>query len=129
MKEWKTILLFVVFFICLHTSRAHATPLLLYNTGLDDNGQILNAGSIDPHYSLISSADPTYAGPDAYVVNDGWPLWPDGPWLPNSSDSKWISHRPDVDSIIGGGTYIYRTTFDLTGFDPYTAIISGLWAT
>ena len=26
------------------------------------------------------------------------------------------------------GEYVYRTTFDLTGFDPATVSVSGMWA-
>ena len=32
-------------------------------------------------------------------------------------------------SGVVGGDYAYRTTFDLTGFDPATAIVLGGWAT
>ena len=27
-----------------------------------------------------------------------------------------------------GGDYVYRTTFDLTGFDPNSAVLTGQWA-
>jgi hypothetical protein len=48
---------------------AHAEPIPgLFNTGVNDAGTPLAGGSVDPHYSLIQSADPAYPGPDAIVA-------------------------------------------------------------
>src|SRR5205085_821526 len=63
------------------------------------------------------------------VVNDAYPVAPYGPWIANDSLSKWIGPNADqdVNSAIGGD-YTYRTTFDLTGFNPAGARITGLWS-
>jgi len=95
----------------------------LFNTGVDDNGDPLpgGVGSIDPHYTITEN--PNGTGPDARV-EDAIP----GAWVPNSSTSQWIG--PDFDTAASaGGDYSYETTFDLTGFYPATAEISGVWAT
>jgi len=58
----------------------------LYDTGVDDQAVPLPGGAVDPHYSLISSADPVYPGPGAIVAS----VIPAAYWTPNGS-SKWIA--------------------------------------
>ncbi|MFO1318083.1 MAG: hypothetical protein U1F52_00510 [Burkholderiales bacterium] len=109
----------------LAASHAEAAILTdLFNTGVGATGSLLAGGVIDPHYTLISSADPARPGPAAYVVNNGFPI---GTWLQNGPDSKWIGPRADAGSGVLPGNYTYRTTFDLDGFDPGSVAISGLW--
>src|SRR5262249_39906541 len=50
-----------------------------------------------------------------------------GPWVANSSQSKWIGPRLNT-SASAVGVYTYRVTIDLTGLDPSTARIIGRWA-
>ena len=105
------------------------TTFRLFNTGVGADGAPLPGGSVDPHYKLIQSADTTFTGPDAIVAN---PI-ADGYWFANSDTSKWIApsanqQYPGATPCNASGTYIYRTTFDLTGFDPTTLKISGMWA-
>jgi hypothetical protein len=100
------------------------TNLAVFNTGVDASGNPLPGGAIDPHYTLIQSPDVTWDGPEAFVTNNGFPI---GPWAANSSVSKWISPRADAGSSNTPGQYTYRTTLDLTGFDPTTAVIIGRW--
>jgi hypothetical protein len=46
----------------------------------------------------------------------------------NNSGAKWIGPQSTATlSNAPAGTYRYRTTFDLTGFDPTTAYISGYY--
>jgi hypothetical protein len=37
----------------------------LFGTGVDNNGALLSAGAVDPHYKLITSADTNFPGPDS----------------------------------------------------------------
>ncbi|HXG47523.1 MAG TPA: immunoglobulin domain-containing protein [Methylomirabilota bacterium] len=105
---------------------AHPLPGL-YNTGVDDAGVSLPSGSVDPHWTLVQSADPAFPGPDAFVLNDvGFPI---PPWLANDEFSKWIAPRADQSSGNLLGDYAYRLTFDLSGFDPASVRITGEWAT
>ena len=98
----------------------------LFNTGVSTQGVLLASGSIDPHYSLIQSPDASFPGPNAFVVNDtGFPI---PPWLTNGPNSKWIA--PQANQGSGGnqpGNYTYRISFDLTGLDPASAQINGIW--
>jgi hypothetical protein len=41
--------------------------------------------------------------------------------------SKWIG--PQLDPNGAGGDYVFRTTFNLAGYDPATARVQGDWAT
>jgi hypothetical protein len=99
----------------------------VFGTGLNDNGELLAAGEIDPHYTITTSPDVDFPGPDAGVVNDAWPVQ-SGVWVLHGPDSKWIA--PQGDQSVGNapGDYVYRTTFNLTGYDPATIQLIGAWA-
>jgi hypothetical protein len=109
---------------------SHAAPIPgLFNTGVDGSGAPLAGGSVDPHYFLIASADPSYPGPDAIVAD---PI-ATGFWVANSATSKWIAPTaaqgyPSGGTPHPGGPYTFRLRFDLTGCAPNTASISGRWA-
>jgi len=96
----------------------------LFNTGVAAGGALLGGSTTDPHYTLSASADASYPGPNAVTVNSVWPLAP-GAWLANGPASAWIAPRADQSAGNAPGTYTYRTTFDLTGYDPATASIAG----
>jgi hypothetical protein len=104
---------------------AGAAPIPgLFNTGVDDDGNLLaGSGAVDPHYTITESADEDFTGPDAVTLNPGFPV---GPWLGEGPDSRWIAPNP-VSGDGAEGNYTYKTTFDLTGFDPGKAVINGLW--
>jgi hypothetical protein len=102
-------------------------PNVAFGTGLDANGQLLEAGSVDPHYILSESSDGENMGPDAIVVNEGWPVQA-GVWLPNGPNSKWISVRADQGTAgAGPGPYTYQTTVNLTGQDVSKVRLIGAW--
>jgi hypothetical protein len=106
----------------------------IFGTGLDDNGALLAPGAVDPHYTLTLSADPVYLGPESYVINDGWPIAPAGPWIANGPRSRWIAPRAEqnqqADPNFGNapGSYTFQTTFDLFGVDLSSFHIQGRWA-
>jgi hypothetical protein len=114
--------------LCLWTVQAQALSIPgLYNTGVDNNNVLLPDSATDPHYSLITSADPFFPGPEAKVaISFGWPF---PAWIANGPNSKWIAPRADTGNSNSPGNYYYRTTFDLTGFNPYSAMITGQWTT
>jgi hypothetical protein len=100
----------------------------LYNTGVDDNGQFLNDGVVDPHYKLVQSSDPAYPGPNTYAT-----LIPNGFWANNQVSSRWIAPAANEDYPVGApphpaGPYTYRLSVDLTGLDPASVHVSGSWA-
>src|SRR5207245_7622204 len=49
-------------------------------------------------------------------------------WLGDGPNSKWIAPRVDAANGNAVGTYTYRTTFDLTGLNPATAVLTGQFA-
>ena len=103
----------------------------IFGTGLDTDGALLAAGAVDPHYILASSADGDFPGPDAIVVNEGYPIQP-GTWLLNGPSSKWIAPRADQSGVTNTsnlpGDYTYETSFDLTGYDLSQLTVVGGWA-
>jgi hypothetical protein len=107
---------------------AQAAPIAgLFNTGVGTNGALLPTGAVDPHYRLIQSADPASPGPNAILVNDT--LFPivTGPWLASGPSSKWIAPKADQSGGSAAGNYTYRISFNLAGFDPVTAVLTGRW--
>jgi hypothetical protein len=97
----------------------------VFGTGVDANRALLAAGATDPHYILSVSADAGFPGPNAIVINEGFPI---PPWVANGPDSKWIA--PMADQAVGNaeGDYTYQTTFDLTGYDISKVSVIGSWA-
>ncbi len=78
----------------------------LFNTGVDASGNLLSGGSVDPHWTLISSADGTYVGPNA-IVDSSIP----GTYFPDGPASQWIAPGDNVN--VAGGNYEYQTSFVL----------------
>ncbi|MBA4149060.1 MAG: hypothetical protein H0X66_13165 [Verrucomicrobia bacterium] len=88
------------------------------STGTDANGALLAGGVVDPHFQLIQSADPSYPGPNAVVVE---PL--PSQFGPNGPNSKWIA--PRMNATNSPGIYIYRTTLPILGVDPRIVTLEG----
>lgn len=93
-------------------------PPAVYATGVDANGSTLPDGTVDPHWS-ISARPAGSTSTSAYVTNNAPPVG--SAWVANSSTSRWIS--PQANAAAGDlpGAYTYKTTFDLSGFDPASA--------
>lgn len=103
----------------------------LYSTGVDDTGAVLPNLSRDSHYQLISMPSGSGVGPGTFVADSTrFPV--SGAWMSNDAASKWIAPQADQSTFsndTGSGVYIYRTIFDLTGYDVSTAHIAGRWST
>jgi hypothetical protein len=95
----------------------------IFNTGVDSSGALLPLGSVDPHYTLASSAEPDNPGPSAYTANLA-----NGAWIPDGPTSRWITPLP-TNKRMGVGDYVYRTALDLTGLNPALVQLSGKWTT
>jgi PEP-CTERM motif len=98
-----------------------------HNTGVDAGGNVLADGVTDTNYSLSLAADgSTYAR--AKTSASGFPVLPDA-WLLDNKISRWIMPSGSYPGTpVKDGEYDYKTTFDLTGFNPATAQIVGQWA-
>jgi len=117
----------VVLFLVSCAAGLHAASIpKLFNTGVDDSGNLLPDIMLDPHYTITASADPNFPGPNAFTLQPGYPV---GPWITEGPNSRWIAPQSDQSSGNAGGLYTYRTTFDLAGLDPGTARITGQLAT
>jgi len=110
---------------CLLFGANAATIPGLFNTGVDASGALLSGGAVDPHWTLIQSADSSAPGPAAYVVRSGYPI---PPWLDNGPDSRWIAPQASQTSGNSPGDYVYRLRFDLKGFEPATATVTFRWS-
>lgn len=101
-------------------SAAHA-DVGLYNTGVSASGSTLSNKSLDTHYTV------SYNGVTNSAISfnsaQGYPF---PYWLGDNSTSSWIS--PTSDTRGGGGDYVYKTSFDLTGIDLSSAKIVGRYA-
>lgn len=96
----------------------------LFSTGVDASGAVLSDLSVDPHYQLVTNADSTST---EALVHDTtvFPIVA-GPWVMPNTSSAWIAPRGDTVAA-ASGVYVYKTTFDLTGLNPKTAVILGNW--
>lgn len=94
----------------------------LYNTGVDNNHQRLADGLPDTHYEV------TEAPEGAILPAVALGGIPSPPWVQNSSSSRWIGPANDQAGNAPSGEYSYELTFDLTGLDPTSVVISGLWS-
>jgi hypothetical protein len=80
------------------------------------------------HY-LLAAGGPVAGTPIVAAAAGGFPV---PPWLGDTPSSAWITPSTNTQaagSTAGTAVYRYETTFDLTGFDPSTVVISGFWAT
>jgi MYXO-CTERM domain-containing protein len=115
----------------------------VFGTGLDDYGNLLPAGALDPHFTLISSdAGVVLPSGHPYTVatsgpynNPAWPFW-NGVWTGNTASSQWIApqayyyggYRVPSGPADPGGWYTFRLEFylpDQLAVD--TAQIVGAW--
>ena len=97
------------------------TVSTLFSTGMVAGGLSLSDQAIDAHW--VVTATPSSAGNfSAFATINKAPVG--NPWLANSGASRWIS--PQADESVGDaqGPYTYKTTFDLTGFDPASVRIA-----
>lgn len=91
----------------------------LFATGLDSSGNILGGADADPHYTVLDGVTPGMNAVTLFSIPSVY--------VPNDSSSRWVWENSSGYPI--NVTRTFRTTFDLTGFDPITASISGTWAT
>jgi hypothetical protein len=120
----RLILIGIVSASCLTQAKA-ASITTLYNTGVNNAGAVLPDGTIgDPHYSLIAVPAGTVHS-RVRTATGGYPI---PPYFGDDNASAWIGPNNDAQLDGAVGNYTYRTTFDLTGFDPSTASITGGWS-
>jgi hypothetical protein len=86
----------------------------LFNTGVDSTGTALvGSGVEDPHYVVVES------------MSQAKTVTPHSAWYANDADSNWVWQNADGGPT--GVTRTFSTSFDLTGYDPASAKITGSW--
>ena len=121
----KVMLLVMVSLFCLWAVQAEAAPIPgLFDTGVDNSNALLPYGSLDPHYTL--TAAPGFTVPRGTVVYNpsSYTFYN---WVANTANSQWIGLQSSA-NYFSAGLYAYDITFDLTGLNPATAVITGQWA-
>jgi hypothetical protein len=106
---------------------AHANSIVIFNTGVDTFGNTLPDATVgDPHYTLTSVPGGSTTDIRVRTSAGGYPI---GPYIGDDVLSTWIG--PNNDTMIDGpvGTFIYETTFNLTGLNPATASLTIGWST
>jgi hypothetical protein len=68
-------------------SSIFAATFTVFGTGVDNNGNVLPGGSIDPHYTITG---PGATGSRA-VVYSGANIF--SSWVPNDAHSAWVGSR------------------------------------
>ena len=110
-----SMLLLALALLALAVPPSFANTVNVYSTGAG-----LGSGGVsDPNYLLVSA--PTGAGP-AYTLPPYLPGWVSPP-----AGTQWINPNPNGGAA-PAGLYDYQTTFDLTGLDPGSLVLSGSWA-
>jgi len=113
---------------CLWAAQAQASPITtLYNTGVDASHTVLADSTIgDPHYSLSSAPIGSTTVALIRTSAGGFPI---PPYLGDNASSTWIGPNNAHNLVSPVGNYFWQTTFDLTGFNPSTAVVTGNWTT
>ena len=106
--------------LVLFAAQAGAAPITtLFGSGLDSSGNQLAPGATDLDYIVLETGE---TGTSAEVVSSALAT---SAYLANDAGSQWIWENST--GWPNKVTRTFRTTFDLTGFDPTTAVINGLW--
>ena len=109
------------------SAQAGSGPVPIFSTGVDANGAALANGASDSHYTLVSAPAGFTGALNVVTSASGYPVAPYGDWIGDSAGSAWLGPN-DIFADGPIGIYDYQTTFDLTGFDPATATLTGNWA-
>jgi hypothetical protein len=112
----------------------------VFNTGVDNSGNLLPSGAVDSHYRIIGQftaigTPPVFPVGSVPVSMPGIGTQISGAasayvarneeWVPDGPSSKWLS--PFVNTEGPPDLYLYETTFDLNGVDPNSAMLTGSW--
>jgi hypothetical protein len=104
-----------------HVGRNDDTMLRVWNTGVDVNADPVSPGALDQHWQLV--AGPGVGAPQPAVALTE--QHPGGAYYP-TTDSAWI-WRDAAGAADIGVPYTFRLTVDLSGLDPASVTIGGIW--
>lgn len=99
------------------------TPSFANSITIFGTGQGLGSGDVlDPNYQLIGGGPLGTLPPELFTT----PPFPG--WINPSPGTQWINPYGDGTVDAPGGVYDYQTTFNLTGLNPLTAVLTGDFA-
>jgi len=110
--------------LALASTAASAAPVFgLYNTGMDDAGNLLSNHQADTHYSgsVYYQGHWVAIGAPELAMVSGYPVGT--AWTGTDGLSSWLSYLPGGSAFVG--YYDVKTSFDLSGYDLSTVSISG----
>lgn len=90
----------------------------VFATGLDDDGNLLEDGIADSHFTLTANANGPGPETEPLALANIHSAW-----VRNTAQSRWIG--PSANAQGEPGTYTYQTTFSLAGFDINTVTLLG----
>jgi len=93
----------------------------LYNTGVDNNKELLDDGKTEPHWTLVSAPDN-----NTYTLQT---IAPHSAWAPEETGavSGWINPTGYAYSSLDTGKWTYELKINLTGIQLDTVKIAGKW--
>jgi subtilisin-like proprotein convertase family protein len=102
------------------TFATRSSGQIIYNTGVDNDNLPLWPGELDPHYRTNGASVGT-AVTNAYVLSTNAMA---STWFAKTNGaSRWIGITPSTTNI-PPGSYTFRTTFDLRGYDTNTVALN-----
>lgn len=110
--------------LLLSAAFASATMIEVHNTGVDSSDILVSSGAAASFWSLqsIPSGATEVIGSSAFRYYNP-------AYYPDTSTSAWVSITSGGTDASVLGMYVYSLTFDLTGLNPSTALITGLLGT
>ena len=117
--QMKTIAIAAALSLAAVSPAAAATITSLYSTGVTNAGVATTGNGADLHWLVDGNA--VYTG----GTNGSFPI---GPWVNDSATSRWITPTTNAADGTPTATYSFSTTFDLTGYSPFSASFSGKFA-
>jgi hypothetical protein len=94
-----------------------SAPIVLFNTGVG----LKKYGDADPHWQIVArSDDPKFKPRPALLRGPSYDALENDP-----QQSQWISLISTEENLPEEVVYMFRTTFDLTGTRPSTAVVRG----
>lgn len=123
--QWPPVVVCCLTLVFVSVSPAYA-DFVLWNTGVDSTGTPISSdGQQDPHWIVVQSDIPSLQTP-----SNAWVTYHQGPHTGApyavSPNSRWIWAIADASSV-PASVNTFRQTFDLTGLDHTTAVITGRW--
>jgi len=102
---------------------AIAAPIAVHNTGVNGSDVLVAAGAQVSFWTLVNKP----AGASEPIGGNPF-RFHDGAYFADTATAAWVAPTASGNAGVGGN-YTYALTFDLTGLDPTSASISGIFGT